>query len=516
MRHSRFARQRGIALSVFPLILSLSAAADDVIRTSTRLVQVNVLVRNKNGPVRNLEKGDFVLFDRGKLQQIAILSEDSAPARRAPKTEAARNSFTNRLDPSSAISGITVVLLDALNTKFEDQTYAKRQFLQFLSNANPKEHIAVYLLGKSLRVLSDFSGDIEQLKRSLSDHSGALSRTLMDSDFTKSDTGNADVDQVIDHANAVVGEAATTDRSAATMAALAAIVNHVANLPGRKNLVWVTGNVPISTLAAAKAFNKANVAIYPIDARGLVGLSGVRAAAAPGPRRAGVQPSSASFTPAGLATMQVLADQTGGHAFYDRNDLGNAIGMAIEDSSHTYTLAFYPDATSLDGKLHELKVQLKQRGLTIRYRKWYLAARDVPAAEEETTANLQMAMASPLESSTIPIEVEIKHEAKSLKIRCTVDAHHVQFIQTGNFWTGVIDVFIVQQDKSGKMIDGTRDTHQLHLTKMDYESYLKHGIVLSGLIEPREELTTIRVLLADKSNASVASVIIPVSGIKNP
>src|SRR5260370_9961552 len=52
------------------LMIAASLAADDVIRTSIRLVEINVLVRDKNGPVTNLEKGDFVLFDQGKRQNV--------------------------------------------------------------------------------------------------------------------------------------------------------------------------------------------------------------------------------------------------------------------------------------------------------------------------------------------------------------------------------------------------------------------------------------------------------------
>ncbi len=517
MSAARLPRGRPTAgLLVLPLMIVASLAADDVIRTSTRLVEINVLVRDKSGPVTNLEKGDFVLFDQGKRLKIAFFSVDSALTERARKSEAPRDSFTNQPVEGASPAGITVILLDTLNTKFEDQAYAKRQFVQFLQNANPKDRVAVYLLGSSLRVLSDFTGDIELLKRSLSEHTGAVSGSLLDSDFTKSDTGNADVDRVIDHANAVVGEAATSDRAAATMAALSAIVNHVANFPGRKNLIWLTGSVPISGLAVAKAFNKANVAVYPIDARGLIGLPGVLAAGAAGPRRVGGPPQTVSFTPGGLATMQDLADQTGGHAFYDRNDLGNAIRMAIDDSSFTYTLGFYPDASSLNGKLHELKLQLKRPALNLSYRKWYFAARDVPATEEETAANLQVAMASPLESSTLPLQVEVKHEASSLKVHCVVDVHHLQLARRGDSWVGSVDVFVVQQDKRGKIIDGTRDTHSLQLTREQYESYLKFGMGLAGLIEPKEDMTTIRVLVADRSNAAVGSVIIPVSLIKGP
>src|SRR5258708_1131011 len=315
MSAARLPRGRPImGLFALPLMIAASLAADDVIRTSIRLVEINVLARDKNGPVTNLEKGDFVLFDQGKRQKIAFFSVDSALTERARKSEAPRDSFTNQPVEGASPAGITVILLDTLNTKFEDQAYAKRQFVQFLQNANPKDRVAVYLLGNSLRVLSDFTGDIELLKRSLSEHIGAVSGSLLDSYFTKPEPGNGDFDRVIDHANAVVGEAATSDRAAATIAALSAIMNHVANFPGRKNLIWLTGSVPISGLTVAKAFNKANVAVYPIDARRLLGLRRVLTAGAAGPRRVGGPPQTVSFTPRGLATIQDLGDQTCGHA----------------------------------------------------------------------------------------------------------------------------------------------------------------------------------------------------------
>src|SRR5260370_19872667 len=111
-------------------------AGDDVIRPSTRLVEINVLVRDKNGPVTNLEKGDYVLFDQGKRQKIALFSVDSALTDRARKSEATRDSFTNQPVEGASPAGITVILLDTLNTKFDDQAYAKRQFVQFLQNVN--------------------------------------------------------------------------------------------------------------------------------------------------------------------------------------------------------------------------------------------------------------------------------------------------------------------------------------------------------------------------------------------
>lgn len=71
--------------------------------------------------------------------------------------------------------------------------------------------------------------------------------------------------------------------------------------------------------------------------------------------------------------MQELADETGGQAFFNPNDLTGAIQKAVEDSAVNYTLGFYLDAASLDGKFHELKGRVKRKSTTIRYLKGYSA-----------------------------------------------------------------------------------------------------------------------------------------------
>jgi VWFA-related protein len=147
-------------------------------------------------------------------------------------------------------------------------------------------------------------------------------------------------------------------RSGLTMVALLAIADHAAGIPGRKNLVWLTASLPSTGPAIARLLNQANIAIYPVDARGLV---------------ASFNPH---FRPIGLDVMQELADETGGRAFYNNNDISGAIRKAVDDSDVSYTLGFYLNSGSLDGQFHELKIRVDRPGLEVRY----------PSGNAESTA----------------------------------------------------------------------------------------------------------------------------------
>ena len=96
--------------------------------------------------------------------------------------------------------------------------------------------------------------------------------------------------------------------------------------------------------------------------------------------------------------MQKLADETGGQAFVNTNDITGAIRRAVEDSAVTYTLGFYINLDSLDGKFHELKVQAKRSGLTLRYPKGYFAFQDTPAGQNQNSTSLAAEVTSPIES----------------------------------------------------------------------------------------------------------------------
>jgi hypothetical protein len=252
--------------------------------------------------------------------------------------------------------------------------------------------------------------------------------------------------------------------------------------------------------------NHANIALYPVEARGLVGMPKLLTAAGTRSGNPRGAPPIPSFRPAGQDTMQELADLTGGRAFYDTNDLSSAIRMALEDSAVTYTLGFYPDPDSLDGKFHDLKVQVRRPGVRVRYRRNYLAYKDAAAPDY-----LAAALWSPLESTAIPLTAQVRRARNLIDITYNVDIRSLQLTQKGDIRKGVIHVFFIQQDSAGSQLEALQEGINLDLTTELYDTYLKPGITFNRSLEAKPALAMLRVVVIDRANAASGSLIIRIA-----
>src|SRR5437879_270538 len=189
----------------------------------------------------------------------------------------------------------------------QDQFYARQQVLKFLRQLQPQDHVAIYVLTTKIIVLNEFTQDSTSLLQAIQKFGGYSSpqqdaanpapQAATQSAFEPK-TSTMEIDAMtsrlrdfLDAADGKVSDFANIDRAETTTSAIEAIANHVARIPGRKNLVWVSASFPISigfegeTLSqpgreqrmfteqiehATRALNQANIAIYPIDARGLM------------------------------------------------------------------------------------------------------------------------------------------------------------------------------------------------------------------------------------------------------
>jgi VWFA-related protein len=549
---------RRFAILLVLVLVPLALASQDPqqtpqIRVATRLVEVGVIVRDKNGPVANLTKGDFVVFDRSKPQKISIFSADAAAStQQPPQQPLPQNTFSDLPQyGATAPRSVTVVLLDNLNTlygsapqwRYEKTPYwaedlalrnAKSHLIEFIKQLQPQDRVAIYGLGHSLHVLCDFTSDREQLLAILQNYDtrSITNRQVVEPGDTVLVLGGhmnraifGQGDGFENGASSRLAGAANEDRSAQTMAALQAIAAHVANIPGRKNLVWLTANLPFSGAAMAHVLSPANIAVYPVDARGLLAQSPTVSAGAYGTAdfddvsgasgKLDNMPAQ-SAQPIGITTMQKLADETGGQAFVNTNDITGAIRKAVEDSEVTYTLGFYINGDSLDGKLHELKVETKRKGLTIRYPKGYFAFPDTEATKDEDQFRLVAAMQSPLESSSIPLTATVERVDQpphSLKVLCSIDAHNLRLVQSGGLRKGSVEVYIVEQDQTGKVVLQSGKTFTLQFPEKQYEALLKSGILFHEFVQPHAGVTTLRVLVEDPNTTALGSVIIPLSQV---
>ena len=536
-----------LALIFAPLSLAFTqnAPVKPEVHVTTSLVQIGVIVRDKNLPVTDLTVNDFTILDRGKPQKISVFSSaitESLPSARVLPP----NTFSD--SPrygTEKLRTVTIILLDNLNTisasaplPYEDTPFwvedhalanAKQRLIEFLNHQDPGRRVAIYGLSRSLHVLCDFTCDRDQLlkvvnrydARSITQRDAAEAGAIHfpdqqpDNPHAFENPTNASGEQFADMNNEA--------RAEATMSALMAIAAHVTEIPGRKNLLWLTANLPFSGHAIARILQPANIAAYPIDARGLLprapqeNITGVIDADDYALGKLG-PPSTMSPQPIGIKAMEEMASDTGGDAFVNSNDLIAAIRRVVEDSEVTYTLGFYIDSSSRDDKFHELKVQTKRRGLNVHCPKGYFAARDLPATQNESHNAFLTAIRSPLEAANIPLDVRVDHteqpQPHSLQLLGVVGIKDLRWPEQDGLKTGMIDVYEIQQDMTGKVLQQGNNRLRLRLTEQQYQTYLQSGIRFREVIQPNPHAAMLRVVVQEPGTSQVGSVIIPLSRVK--
>ena len=523
-----------------------------VLRSSTRLVQLNVVVQGKKGePVTGLTKDEFTVLDQGVPQQIAVFSPRSAlPSGAAVATTVPANIFTNRYDQAGAAPGsVTVILFDALNTSIQDQSYARQQIIRFLGQLRPQDHVAIYILTTQIIAVSEFTQDSTSLLKAIQQFSGHDSALLAAATQNTQDTNNvvqtssvppasariaSQLKQFLDGADGQINDFANVNRAITTTSAIEAIANHVAQIPGRKSLIWVSGSFPIAIgfdadslfqperehrsfgpeiERATRALNQANMAIYPVDARGLMTSPAFSAANRSFNPRDELKPGVLTPDQSNFDTMTMLADRTGGRAFFNTNDLEGAIQRAIGDGQYTYTIGFYPTHGKWDGKFHELKVKLADKGYTLRYRKGYFAAPEPKGSEAENKLNLEAAILSPVEWTNLDVQVVLKQyqpDSRALVLQVALDAHELQFTPKADRQEALLYTIFGQLGEGDKSITSEKETFNLNFKPETYQKMLQDGLKFTGQIVLAPETTRLRVIAQDGKTGTIGTLTIPI------
>ena len=122
----------------------------------------------------NLERGDFILRDNGREQQIGMFAVDDARQMASTAEPSAPLTYSNR--PPLGSARVTAFLFDQLNTQLTDQQLAKADFLHYLRGMPAAERIAVFALGDSLTLLHDFTEGAETLAAAVNRHANRPAR----------------------------------------------------------------------------------------------------------------------------------------------------------------------------------------------------------------------------------------------------------------------------------------------------------------------------------------------------
>jgi VWFA-related protein len=426
------------------------ATASPLLRANANLVLVDVVVTDKgNTPVHGVDRSRFHVFENGKEQPITAFDEHR-PAT-APPDAAAVAAQIAALPPHTYTNtpvypdapAINVLLLDALNTPVADQAEARRQMIQYMSTIKPGTSLAIFTLSSQLRLVEGFTTDAARLAAALKNKSASSSQSVMIE--SQNNSAQTDIEQAVANMDSSVpGEGPNPEAVAAmlqfeadltvfqtgqrvrmTLDAMEQLARYLSAIPGRKNLIWFSGSFPITldpddnqtsyrnveTFAdqirqTSDLLTAARVAVYPVDARGLMTVLSSNANYTPSPNTLGVSnrgKMSRGSTGANVAkdadnsmttnleehgSMKTLAEETGGKAFVNTNDLKEAVADAVENGSSYYTIGFAPGGKKLDGHYRRIKLTLDNGSVNLAYRHGYYAdPTDKPSAHNPGAAS---------------------------------------------------------------------------------------------------------------------------------
>ena len=390
------------------------------VRSTSDLVVVDIVVADaKQKPIHQLTASDFTVLEDGKPQTLKVFEEHTAESQTAmgPMPKLGPGTFTN-FSPVPSNSALDILLFDKLNTPLTAQTEVRDQVLKYLKEAPQGRRTAIFALTTELKLLQGFTSDPELLRALVAGKKGGQTASPLMNDAMNGDQPGADdptMDMVMDAmgnnpdmatalANLQQFEAEQQTfqlrlRQQYTLDALNQLARYMSMLPGRKNLIWFSGSFPISILPDATLQNpfavvisaedefretvdllsRSQVAVYPIDARGLMVQPMISAS------QSG---STMNRTPNGFAnanakwfektaseqgTMQQMAESTGGRAFTNTNGLKDAVEKAIDAGSTYYTIAYTPTNREWNGGFRKIQVKVDKPGATLAYRRGYFA-----------------------------------------------------------------------------------------------------------------------------------------------
>ena len=319
-----------------------------------------VVTDSKGEPVTNLNRDDFQIYEDKVPQEIDSLIPPLARTTSNPPIHS-----TAELDRVEPDASVTLIVLDEINTRFQDEAFARYSVKRFLdSQGETLEHptlLAAVDLNR-LTLLSDYTTSKQDLLSALDRH------------FTAYPWHTEGTSWQVEQFNA-------------SFMALLEIAEATSGHPGHKSLLWIgrgfaafdpatlTGpqNQALKQVieACTNALRDSRVSLYTLDP-------------------AGVSTEPPDVDADGFADdpfaqevdFDAMARATGGHAFHGRNDVDKVIARSSRDGASFYTLAYKPSAPRTDlVAFHNIRVVVKQPGLRAETREgYYSTTTDAPSA----------------------------------------------------------------------------------------------------------------------------------------
>jgi VWFA-related protein len=530
----------------------------------TRVVEVDVNVTDANGkPVHDLAQADFTVSQDGQPISPRSFREhrpnDPGDILAAAKPDLPPNTFTNGGAPES-VRPIYLLLLDSLDTPVMTQSIVQKAMIDFVAKLPPGTRVAVFSLSSigKLSIVQGFTSDPALLKKAIKSHKFDLAIPPLEDAGQDSSNDNEAIqlnpnpspasllkphEPVIDQ-NIECNHAA--DRAEYTFSAMMQIARYLSGMPGRKNIIWYTGAFPTrmknkqgdycyDDAQAIRTSNgmleHAHAFVYPIDPRAM------DAQAKYGPDSHIGRVQTIEHT-----VMENIADDTGGKAVYNSNDLTAAAQQVIEAGSNYYTIDYVPANTVMDTRAHTIDVKVDKPGLTLLYRHGFhanppnmtttgqivqkatvLQSAMMPGTLQPTQVLFRIAATqAPAPDTTLPpgnnpagpkaMQPPFRH----LTLVYTIDLNGIQFdpAADGSYHAQFEYAVNVYDANTGQLVNSSALAAKPALPPAAYQSMLANGAKLRQDIDlPAKGNYTLRIGVHDLTSDRVGALEIPASSI---
>jgi hypothetical protein len=326
-------------------------------------------------------------------------------------------------------------------------------------------------------------------------------------------------------------------------------------LQGRKNVVWLTADLPFDLIPESRNMSEtevamdlpgsqskslqlrsagamqeeqrslygdqiraaefqlanASIAVYPVDLRGLVG-SGMEATFTGAHERDSADMAKAALSAtdavrASQETMEEVAAETGGKAYINQNEIQNGIALAVNDDKASYQVGYYPENKKWDGKYRNIKVKLAQSDTQLRYRKGYFAVDTAPAKnvnfEQDVSAALQFN--APITQISFMAQSKPMDPGK-MRVVFLVDAHTLTAEDAGGNKKLNMSLYACVFDQSGKMLTSRSTKVDRAFDATTYQQIAEKGMMVPIDVDVPKGGTELRLAVLDNKTGYIGTV----------
>ena len=546
------------SIPVFGPLLAQQPPQQPTFKVSVNVVDVDVTVKDAAGNfVTGLTADDFEVFEDGKPQPIQTFSYIELPVEtRKPFEVGGRPIPIDVRSNRDVESGrVYIIVLDDLNVAPIRTATVRRHVRDFIEqHFGPRDLAAVVVTSGRKNAAQEFTNDPALLLRAVDNFFGQRLQSAemerIDNYFQNqllaplNDTVARDNDpqqstpvlnpitrnQSFDPSNLERGQ-----RAVGVLNTIESLSEFLEGVRGRrKALLWFSegidypmaetfssqsGNEIIrATRDAVNAAARANVNVYALDPRGLIGMTTdlIESGRAGAPDQAGTDPSKPVGTPfsgtqALLSEMRLtqdslrtLAEGTGGFAAVDTNSFADAFSRIIESNSRYYLLGYTPPAHPRDGRFHRIEIKVKRPGLIAVARRGYPApsgstreerrlealdrwARDRRSGgANDTSPELRGALNTPVQQPGLTLAVQavpFKGPAKDASVAVAIELQgaELEFLpQPNGLLADTIEVSFFALNDDGRAQRGTRSALNLAVRPDTYQRVKSLGVRLNS------------------------------------